>query len=336
VELPETGDGLWESGALASDDYIYYMPYSARRIMRLNPDNDSLSSVGADLGVTRGWKYSGTVVGNDNCVYGIPYYTTHIVKFDPSNPDTTSTVGEEARRSFGCDKGVFGGDGYIYAANAVGQVLKVDATHNNYTWIGDEIHLGIGAGWGDPIIGADKCIYWPPLNANRVLKFDPETQQLPSLVGGDLGRGNGKWKGGALASDGVIYCIPCYATQVLVIDPFREMKMTLKSNYKKHPQELGRLFVKEEECNESFYDSAVRKFGIEKVFQLIEECLPKEAEWSDTHSNTLPLFMVAASCENSVVSVIYYFLRRNAHVLVANYSNEDSNIQNKKRKLGGN
>ena len=79
IELPETSIFLWASGALAPDNHIYYMPKFARRIMRLNPDNDSLSSVGADLGVTGGWKYSGTVVGNDNCVYGIPYYTTHAI-----------------------------------------------------------------------------------------------------------------------------------------------------------------------------------------------------------------------------------------------------------------
>jgi streptogramin lyase len=97
VELPETGRDLWQSGALASDNNIYYMPAKARRIMRLNPDNDSISSVGDDLG--GGWgKYRGTVVGNDDFVYGIPYNATHIVKFDPSNPDTTSTVGEEAGR----------------------------------------------------------------------------------------------------------------------------------------------------------------------------------------------------------------------------------------------
>jgi hypothetical protein len=44
VEQPETGICLWASGALqlAQDKNIYYMPYDARRIMRLNPDNDSL------------------------------------------------------------------------------------------------------------------------------------------------------------------------------------------------------------------------------------------------------------------------------------------------------
>jgi hypothetical protein len=113
--------------------------------------------------------------------------------------------------------------------------------------------------------------------------------------------------------------------------------MTLQNNLRQHPHELGCLFVKDEECDETFFNSAIRKFGIEKVFQLInKECVPLDEEWSDNHSNALPPFMVAASCENCAASAIYYFLRRNAHALLANYSDEDSNIQNKKRKLGGN
>jgi len=216
VELPEAaGKCLWESGALAADNHIYYMPFDARRIMRLNPDNDSLSSVGDDLG--EHWcKYIGTVVGNDNCVFGLPLEATNIVKFDPTNPDTTSTVGEEAEKAVDCGNGVLAGDGYIYAANSSGQVLKVDTANNNYTWIGDPIY-GYGTGWGDPIVGANKCIYWPPCGANRVLKFDPETQQLPSVVGDDLG-GRSSWKGGALATDGAIYCFPSYSSRVLAID----------------------------------------------------------------------------------------------------------------------
>ena len=52
------------------------MPFSARRIMKLNPDNDSLSSGGDDLG-EGAYKYNGTVVGKaDDCVYGI--HTFHI------------------------------------------------------------------------------------------------------------------------------------------------------------------------------------------------------------------------------------------------------------------
>jgi hypothetical protein len=321
VELPERGlFWMWASGALAADNHIYYMPYRACRIMKLNPDNDSLSSVGDDL--LGAYKYKGTIVGNDDCLYGMPYQAKRIVKFDPNNPDTTSTVGgEEDEEFFCCGNGVLGGDGYIYAVNYVGQVLQIDTTSNNYTWIGDEIFSRGGVGWGDPIVGVDKNIYWPPMCANRVLKFDPETQQLPSLVGDDLGKGGHKWQGGALATDGVIYCIPYCSAQILTIDPFKELSMTLQNNLRLYPQELGRLFAKDEEegCDETFYDSAVRKFGIEKVFQLIEECcLPTDEEWSDAHSHALPLFMVAASCENCAASVIYHFLRRNAHALLAN------------------
>jgi len=54
---------MWASGALATDNFIYYMPYNALRIMRLNPGNDTLSSVGDDLG-EGGFKYRGTVVEN--------------------------------------------------------------------------------------------------------------------------------------------------------------------------------------------------------------------------------------------------------------------------------
>ena len=214
-------------------------------------------------------KYSGTVVGNDDFVYGIPCYATRIVKFDPTSPYIISTVGGEAEECFECGNGVLCGDGYIYAANDIGQVLKVDTVNNNYTWIGDRIFSGREGsliGWGDAIIGVDKCIYWPSAYANRVLKFDPETQHLPSLVGDDLGEGLFKWgEGGALATDGAIYCIPSCSTQILVIDPFKEAA-TMHNNFRQHSQELGRLFVKDG-CNETFYGSAVRKFGIEKFFK---------------------------------------------------------------------
>ena len=325
VELPETGRGLWKSGALASDNNIYYMPNTARRIVRLNPDIDSLSSVGDDLGRGREYKYFGTVVGNDDCVYGIPYYATRIVKFDLTNPDTTSTVGEEGRRFLNCGNGVLAGAGnMIYAANESGQVLQIDITSNKYTWIGDKIYSCAGFGWGDPIVGADKCIYWPPCNANRVLKFDPETQQLPSLVGDDLGEGRYKWQGGALATDGAIYCIPFKATQILAIDPFKEFSATLQTNMTLYPDELGRLFLKDEEeqCDETFFESSLRKFGGVKVFELIEECLPLDVEWAGAqhtnNGNLPPAFMVAASSENCAVSVIYYLLRRNVNGFLGN------------------
>ena len=134
-------------------------------------------------------------------------------------------------------------------------------------------------------------------------------------MGDDLDEGRLKWQGGALATDGVIYCIPFSSKHILVIDPLKELAMSMQNNIIKYPEELDWLFAKDGGCNETFYGSAVRKFGIEKVFKfLVEECLPSDKEWADSFSgNSLPLFIIAASCENSAVSVIYHLLRRNVH-----------------------
>ena len=120
-------------------------------------------------------------------------------------------------------------------------------------------------------------------------------------MGDDLGGGGRlKWQGGALATDGVIYCIPIYfpfyGTHILAIDPFKECSATLQTNMTLNPDELGRLFLKDEECDETFFESSLRKFGGEKVFELIEECLPLDAEWAGAHNHgNLPPFMTAAS-----------------------------------------
>jgi hypothetical protein len=139
-------------------------------------------------------------------------------------------------------------------------------------------------------------------------------------VGDDLGEGRYKWQCGALATDGVIYCIPYCTTQVLAIDPFTEFSATLQTNMTLYPDGLGRLFLKDEkeECDEIFFESSLRKFGGDKVFELIEECLPLDAEWAGAHNGNLPPFMVAASCENCAASVIYYLLRRNVNGFLGN------------------
>ena len=139
-------------------------------------------------------------------------------------------------------------------------------------------------------------------------------------MGDDLGEEVYKWQGGALlATDGAIYCIPFAATQILAIDPFKEFSATLQTNMTLYPDELGRIFLKDEEREERFFESSLRKFRGDKVFELIEECLPLDAEWAGAHNHgNLPPFMVAASCENCAASVIYYLLRRNVNGFLGN------------------
>ena len=86
--------------------------------------------------------------------------------------------------------------------------------------------------------------------------------------------------------------------------------MGLQANLEQYPQELGRLFkIDDDKHGKTTFECAVRKFGIEKVFEVIENCsIPSSVECSGSR---LPSFMVAASIENSAVSIIYYLLRNN-------------------------
>ena len=126
--LPEKGFLQWASCAAALDGCIYFMPYDARRIMKLDPsNNDATSSAGDDLISSYGYsiKYSGTVVGIDGCVYGIPYNSKRILKYDPIN-DITSFVGKEAYNDFVSRRnGALGRDGSICALATRGRVLKL-------------------------------------------------------------------------------------------------------------------------------------------------------------------------------------------------------------------
>lgn len=312
VRMPETSaGGKWASGALAADGCIYFMPLTAHHILKFNPYNDTVSSVGVALG--KGWsKYSGTVAGNDNCLYGIPSSIEQVLRFSPADQEISFVGGDVEHYCTNCCRnGALGRDGHIYAfCSKYCQVLKIDVVNNNYSLLGNRTlhsYYELVGGWGHAILGCDGCIYWPPRNANRILKYDPETQGT-SLVGPDFGAFSWKWSSGAAASDGKIYCIPYNATRILAIDPFGEFETTLQAEMKHHPSELGRLF-EEEHSDKTAYECAITRFGKEKVFQVIDNCIPSHVVCTD-EGTSLPSFMVAASYKNSAVSVVYFLLRK--------------------------
>jgi hypothetical protein len=138
-----------------------------------------------------------------------------------------------------------------------------------------------------------------------MLKYDTNITRA-SLVGLDFGRGF-NWMEGTLASDGVIYCLPFNATRILAINPFREYKENLAVNMELYPQEFGHLFQENEEGITNFQSASVQ-YGTPKVLQTIIDNLPSGNEVFSTTG--LYPFMVAASCPNGVLSVIYHLLRQ--------------------------
>ena len=89
-----------------------------------------------------------------------------------------------------------------------------------------------------------------------------------------------KWSGGALATDGVIFCIPLITNQVLSIDPLGEFSVATKTNMEEHPEELGFLFringtdtggTPRTASNQRYFGCAVTKFGMQKVLEIMQE-----------------------------------------------------------------
>ena len=317
--LPELGYNRWESCAsLSLDGCIYFMPFQARRIMKLDPnDNDAMSSVGNDVGDGLNDLYSGTVIIGQY-VYGIPSNRNHILKYDAIS-GTTSFVAEAFRAQAVCGNGAVGRDGCIYVLNELNQVVKIDTTNYSHSFVGNRIQSDPNdrsrwGFWGDAVLGIDGCIYWPPCISRRTLKCDPYLDQT-SLVGDDCGISyNSIWSSGGLATDGVIYCLPRSANQVLAINPIGELLAATKAKVLEYPEDFGHLFQTIETDGDDSVPSltnfgrAVHKFGENKVLEVLGEAM----EPVNVHCRKFNLypFMIVASKEESPVCAIHYLLRR--------------------------
>ena len=300
AKLPEEGaNAKWASGATSKiDGCIYCMPFNANRILKIDPKDDSFQSVGEDLG-NKQYKFSGAIADENGIIYGIPYWSKQIIKIDPNpnNPDSTTVtnVGEAAKQNFECGGGVLAMDGNIYSSNEKGDILVIDVAKGSHSWILNTFQsTHAGQGWGNPLVGMDGCIYWLPRHANRLMRLNINTL-VPELIGNDLGDASFKWNGGALASDGKIYCIPYSADKILEIDS-RPIKMLYdykvggtsdsphgepdRLGFHVYAEALSRVIRAVEAPNTSLCVGLFAPWGAGKTFfyNLIKDDLVKSAE----------------------------------------------------------
>ena len=86
-----------------------------------------------------------------------------------------------------------------------------------------------------------------------------------------------------------------------------------------HPEELGFLFQindADTASNRTYFDCAVTKFGIQKVHEIMQEYMPP-ADKLCAVCNLYP-FMIAASYNESPLSVIYFLLRQVPSLITCN------------------
>jgi Alpha-L-arabinofuranosidase B, catalytic len=105
------------------------------------------------------------------------------------------------------------------------RIVVVDPLYYSVTDFGDLSTEPGGAGyyWGG-CQGGDGKFYFTPYNAQRILVVDPSVENPSARISyidlpPSVATGTGKWRGGALANDGRIFCAPYNSASVLIIDP---------------------------------------------------------------------------------------------------------------------
>ena len=123
-------------------------------------------------------------------------------------------IGEEFggdTKWIGC---AIGKDGCMYSMPLYDytQILKINPANDTATLVGSELKT---LKWFGCIAGFDGCIYGIPENATRIVKFDPDSQEV-SLVGKKVKR---SYTSATVALNGIIHFIPNNGGKILVYDP---------------------------------------------------------------------------------------------------------------------
>jgi hypothetical protein len=218
-------------------DYVYGVPGSAKRVLRINVKTKVMDMVGPSFEGKFKW-LRGVDVPPDvmnladfprGCCLALPSNATSVLKINPETQDIT-TFGQDVLGSGEVgETGWFYHGGNVAANNGMIYAIPANATHvlkicprTDQVW---KIGPSFGPGrqkWFGGIVGSDGCIYGIPHNGSGFLKIDPIRDECTVLQQENDGHtpissGQWKWHGGLAAGD-KIYGFPNNADKVLVIN----------------------------------------------------------------------------------------------------------------------
>lgn len=175
----QPGDALYVNGILAPNNCIYFIPYYASAVYKL----DTRTGIGTTIAITgvgTTGTYHGGILASSGKIYGAPHSANAWLEIDP----TTDS----------CERVNIGISSLNYPGNN-------DAGQN---WLGCV---------ESP---EDGCIHAIPFSTSVVLKYNPNTGVSTNY--GDYGTQERKWRGGVFYQ-GNIYCAPDSAPFVAKINP---------------------------------------------------------------------------------------------------------------------
>lgn len=220
-------------GGMASPcgTYIYGVPGTAKRVLRINTKTNEMDWIGdsyeGKFKWLRGVEIPAAVMHSKDfprgCCLALPSNATSILKINPETNEVTTfgndIVEQASTTGWAYHGGNLASNGMLYAipANA-DRVLKINPRTEECCFIGPSFPGK--QSWFGGIIGSDGCIYGIPHNQVGVLKINPTTDEVSVLMqdnGEPLPDGQWKWHGGLAAGD-KIFGYPNNADEVLVVN----------------------------------------------------------------------------------------------------------------------
>jgi len=173
------GQSLYLGGSYCPiTDKIYCIPGHATQVLIIDPKTDTCTPMNHPP-LEGQFKYLRSIyIPQSKCIYGLPCNSDHVLKIYPESQTVTTLP------------------------------IPFETEEEKLTkW---KYH-------GGAVLPKDGCIYAIPQSAQKVLKIDPQTDEI-SLIGPTL-PGRYKWYGGVVGkTDGAIYGIPHNSSHVLRID----------------------------------------------------------------------------------------------------------------------
>ena len=203
----------WFGSVLGPDGNIYFVPFAAANILRLNvATGDTTNITGGATYTASGWR--GGVLGPDGNIYFTPFAATNILRLNVATGVTTNITGGATYTANGWMGGALGPDGNIYFMPfAAANILRLNVATGVTTNItGGATYTA--SGWAGTILGPDGNIYGTPYNATNILRLNVATGVTTNITGGATYTTSG-WQGQTLGQDGNIYFAPTLATNVL-------------------------------------------------------------------------------------------------------------------------
>ena len=211
-----TQGSYWDSVS-APNGCIYGIPSGARRVIKFNPVDKSITYIGPDFGDE--WKWMRGAMADSGIIYCPPFNSHGILKID-TNTDTVTKLDVNLLPERGTysmwDSCAAALDGCIYfVPSKANRIMKLDP-HNNdaMTSVGDDVARGCN--FIGTVVGIDGCVYGMPEYSRRIIKYDP-VNDTTSFVGEEPDKNFECYGNGTLGRDGCIYAL-AKGDRILKID----------------------------------------------------------------------------------------------------------------------